>query len=126
MPSLEPPDDSPYQISAEAAIDRFYAELGQRVRRARLGTGLTQDDLARALLLARSSVANLEAGRQRVPAHTLLLAAHALHVGLTDLFPDLEVDRALSDTLGLLPNTPDEHVQLVRRLVLSSESEGRA
>ena len=126
MPPVARGDDSPYEVSAEAAIDRFYADVGLRVRRARLESGLTQDDLARSLLLARSSVANLEAGRQRVPAHTLLLAAHALHVALGDLLPEFEMDLALTDTLGLEPGTPDEHVQLVRRLVMSSEPGGPA
>jgi hypothetical protein len=45
-----------------------------------------------------------------------------LHVALTDLLPELEVEPGLTDALGLPPNTPSAHVQLVQRLISTSDS----
>ncbi len=74
-------------VSERDDVDRFYIEIGRRVRTAR--TSITQADLARALDLTRSSVANLEAGRQRIPLHTFLRLAEALGVEPSDLLPGL-------------------------------------
>jgi len=70
----------------EEQIDRFYADLGQRVQRARTAARVTQQQLAPAAGLTRSSIANVEAGRQRVPTHVLAAMAVALRVDAADLF----------------------------------------
>ena len=63
---------------SDAEVDRFYATVGSRVRRARAGRGMSQSALARKIGFARSSVANLEAGRQRIALHLLVQIAWAL------------------------------------------------
>lgn len=73
--------------SSEEALKALYTEIGARVRHARKRHGWSQLDLARAVDLTRSSVANLEAGRQRPPVHVALLIAHALDVPVEDLLP---------------------------------------
>lgn len=70
----------------EEQIDRFYTDLGRRLQRARTGTGITQQALAKVAGLTRSSVANVEAGRQRVPIHVLAAMADALQVETANLF----------------------------------------
>lgn len=70
----------------EEQIDRFYADLGQRLHRARTAARITQQGLATVAGLTRSSVANVEAGRQRVPLHVLAAMAGALRVEPADLF----------------------------------------
>ena len=45
--------------------DEFYAEVGRRVRMAREAAGLTQDALADQVELSRTSVTNIEKGRQK-------------------------------------------------------------
>lgn len=62
-------------------------EIGSRVRQARKRQGWSQLDLAQAVDLTRSSVANLEAGRQRPPVHVALLIAQALDVPVEELLP---------------------------------------
>lgn len=47
----------------------------------------TQRELARATGITRSSIANLETGRQRPPVHIALLIAWVLGVPVTDLLP---------------------------------------
>lgn len=66
----------------------FYVSLGQRLRRARESAGMTQETLARALGLSRTSVTNLERGRQPLQVHLLVEAAKILSVEVTTLLPD--------------------------------------
>lgn len=95
----------------------FYAELGGRVRRARETAGLSQQELARALGLTRSSVSNLEAGRQRPPLHLLAGLARLTGREWPDLLPPLELlDAAESNDLPPDLNTDDiEALRRVRR-----------
>lgn len=74
-------------ICGDEAIKALYVEIGDRVRRARKHRGWSQLDLARAVDLTRSSIANLEAGRQRPPVHIALLVAQALDVPVDELLP---------------------------------------
>lgn len=70
------------------AIADYYRQVGERVTRHRINKGIGQQDLATAVGLARSSIANLEAGRQRVPIHVLASIAAALGLAVADLLPD--------------------------------------
>jgi transcriptional regulator with XRE-family HTH domain len=72
---------------SEDSIKRLYAEIGARVRSARKQHGWNQVDLAHAVGLTRSSIANIEAGRQRALVHVVVLAAHALGVPVETLLP---------------------------------------
>lgn len=60
-----------------ASVDK---QIGQRVRDAREAADLTQLDLADLIGLARSSVANIEAGVQPLSAARLVVVAEALGV----------------------------------------------
>jgi transcriptional regulator with XRE-family HTH domain len=61
-----------------ARRDAFYARLGQRIRLARLHRGMTQDALADAIRLTRTSITNIEGGRQKLLLHTFVSLAEAL------------------------------------------------
>ncbi len=65
----------------------FYAALGDRIRTARLRCGLSQEELARQVSLTRTSVTNIEKGRQKVLVHTLVDAARVLKVPVESLLP---------------------------------------
>jgi transcriptional regulator with XRE-family HTH domain len=69
------------------SIKRLYGEVGARVRGARKQHGWTQDELAHAVGLTRSSVANIEAGRQHALAHVVMLIARALDTPVEELLP---------------------------------------
>ncbi|WP_329176814.1 helix-turn-helix domain-containing protein [Streptomyces sp. NBC_01477] len=83
-------------------MDEFYEAFGERVRQARTALGLNQQTLGSAVGLNRTSISNIEKGRQRVPLHMLLEFASALHVepesllptatGRTDVLDDLPED----------------------------------
>src|SRR5947209_8631317 len=64
----------------------FYLALGQRIASARRGH-LTQEDLARKLGITRTSIINIEKGRQQVLVHTLTDIARALGIPAAALIP---------------------------------------
>jgi transcriptional regulator with XRE-family HTH domain len=66
----------------------FYSELGRRVRKAREERGLTQEALASLVSLTRTSVTNIEKGRQKILTHTLVDLAMALQTSCADLLPE--------------------------------------
>ncbi len=59
--------------------------VGQRVKAARYDAGLTQEQVAQRVGLTRSSIANLEAGRQDMSISRLALIAAAVNLSLADL-----------------------------------------
>lgn len=70
----------------------YYAEVGRRVTIHRTTCGLTQAELADKVTLTRSSIANLEAGRQAVPLYKLDEIARLTGVSLTSLLPGNEIE----------------------------------
>ena len=53
-------------IVASKDIQPVYRQFGSKVESLRVALGLTQDELAKRVGLTRTSVTNIEAGRQRV------------------------------------------------------------
>jgi transcriptional regulator with XRE-family HTH domain len=78
-------------------IDVFYGHVGRKLRQQRKRAGMTQLDLAQAVDMTRSSIANLEAGRQRIPLHLLVWISEVLSTSVADLLPGsvLFVDESL-------------------------------
>lgn len=68
----------------------FYRELGLSVRRAREASGLTQEELATAIGISRTSLTNMELGRQRILVDQLAGIASRLSVTIQSLTPVLE------------------------------------
>ncbi len=98
-------------------VDAFYIEVGRRIRGARGDRGLTQADLAERVGLTRTSVTNLEAGRQRMPLHIFATLADALGVEPAQLLAPFEkstnalIDRALDKHLSTEPSSMREFIQ---------------
>jgi transcriptional regulator with XRE-family HTH domain len=74
----------------EESIEHVYRVIGSRVRAARRKKRWNQADLADAVGLTRSSIANVEAGRQRLLVHATLRVADALEVPIDSLLPTAE------------------------------------
>jgi DNA-binding XRE family transcriptional regulator len=69
-------------------IDKFYERLGERIKKARMRmTKYSQDDLGKIIGLSRTSIVNIESGRQKLQIHTLSQIAHALKVDTATLIP---------------------------------------
>ena len=69
-------------------VGRFYKQIGQGIRDARVEAHLTQSQLGDAVGLTRTSITNLEAGRQHIPLHVVARIAAVLKVPARDLFPE--------------------------------------
>lgn len=65
----------------------LYWEVGFAIRKARVSKGINQQELADLVGLRRTSIVNIEGGRQRLPLTTLYDIADALGVQAVALLP---------------------------------------
>lgn len=72
----------------------FYEALGTKIRQARIERNFSQGEMARVVGLSRTSITNIERGRQPVQAHVLVQIAETLNVNLSTL---LTIERSQSD-----------------------------
>jgi transcriptional regulator with XRE-family HTH domain len=68
-------------------MDLLYMEFGRLLRQSRTNAGLTQSQVAERVGLSRTSITNMEKGRQHVLLHQLFLLASAVGVTPSDLLP---------------------------------------
>ena len=104
----------------DAGTQLYYAAVGARVRAGRTAAGLSQAMLAQRIGFTRSSIANLEAGRQRIALHLFVIIAAALGVEPEELLPDpsvLEDTGAPIDLNEHLAGTPETTHDFVRGAV---------
>jgi transcriptional regulator with XRE-family HTH domain len=71
-------------------FDEIYRGVGRNLRQTRENQHLTQDSLAQRLGISRTSMVNIEAGRQRAPLHLLWQIAELLETKLILLIPSPE------------------------------------
>src|SRR4051812_27182567 len=64
----------------QPGTDSFYREVGLKIRHARDQKGFTQERLAETIRLSRTSLTNIEKGRQKFLLHTFAEIASALSV----------------------------------------------
>jgi len=67
----------------------LYSTLGRRMRMRRLELGMTQAQLAASADILRTSIANIEAGRQKAPLHVLYKVSAALDIDLLTVLPSV-------------------------------------
>ena len=72
------------------SFDSVYAEIGSQIRQLRTKKRITQQRLAELASLTRTSITNIEKGRQKLPIHTLYVLANALGVEAKDFLPDVK------------------------------------
>lgn len=77
---------------------RLYEEMGSRIKHQREAAGLTQEGVAVRVGLSRTSITNIEAGRQALTVHGLYRLASALSVEPSQLLPP---DAALVEEAAL-------------------------
>jgi transcriptional regulator with XRE-family HTH domain len=104
----------------------FYVALGRRIRAVREEQSMTQTQLGALLAppVTRASIANVEAGKQRVLAHTLVQVARVLRTPIDHLIPPPEatpgdlsaaIEQELRHKLSLPPVVMDRLKKAVRR-----------
>lgn len=67
--------------------NRLYRHIGLAIRQRREALGITQVQLASKVKLLRTSIANLETGKQRMPLHSLYPICAALGIEVTAILP---------------------------------------
>lgn len=65
----------------------IYIEVGARVKKWRLKKGYSQTELASGVSLTRTSIVNIEKGRQALTIETLLMVSAVLGCNPSDLLP---------------------------------------
>src|SRR5215213_5149195 len=65
----------------------FSAAVGDLIKKHRVRAKITQDQLAHRVKLTRTSISNMESGRQRIQLDTLYIIAEVLKVEISDLLP---------------------------------------
>ena len=101
--------------------DQLYPAIGRAVRSARDEAGLTQEELGRRVGLKRTSITNLEAGRQQIQVHTLYALAEALGITVTALLPAAPASDSGSIEERLPADLPPGERDWVRRILTPSE-----
>lgn len=70
--------------------DRLYQTIGMRLRDLRTDTGLSQEAMAKILGLERTSITNMELGKQRPAIYVLYRCCEYFERPLSQLFPELD------------------------------------
>lgn len=79
----------------------FYTELGANIRKFRLKRDLSQEQLANLVGLTRTSLTNIEKGRQHPPLHTFCELVEQLKIDFATLLPRPVAIKAPSDLKAL-------------------------
>ena len=98
---------------AQRDFPALYPTIGTQLRELRDSRGLTQHQVARTIGLTRSSIANIETGRQHLPLHTWVAICQALGADPADV-----ISRALQGvgpTVEALPAREDRRTATLRR-----------
>ncbi len=95
--------------------EQIYVEIGKRVREARRNKHLTQERLAEIVSVTRTSITNIEKGRQKVLVHSLYNLAAALGVAIDYLLPEKTVEKGSYRMPSDLSNEEQKWVKLVMK-----------
>lgn len=93
-------------------IDNIYIEIGKKIRDVRERKHISQEDLAKKVGLTRTSITNIEKGRQKLLVHTLINIAQELSMDAKALLPSSEEPFA-----KVLNELSDNHKRVVEEFI---------
>ena len=100
----------------------LYSEFGSLVRGNRIRLKLSQAILAERVGLTRTSITNIESGRQKILLHHLFLLADALDISPQALLPSLEPGSRIEQIEKSLPKDLSfSDRDLILRMIRSNE-----
>lgn len=106
----------------------LYEDVGRRIRdaRKRRRPPLTQEGLAKLVSLTRTSITNVEKGRQKFLLHTLVDIAASLHVDPSSLLPpsSAEPDQRLEAALKNRPKAEKAWIKSTVTAVQKDKTDG--
>ena len=71
--------------------DRLYSHIGEQLKMHREKIGITQSELAERVQLERTSITNIERGKQKLPIHVLFGVCRALGVNPSEVLPRMDL-----------------------------------
>lgn len=101
--------------------DLLAKDMGKRIRRARIDSGLTQEELAQAIQRRQASVSDIENGKMEMTVVTLAMMANTLEKPISYFFPDWlmdvlqpeEMKPAEAELLSLAQRLPSEDLERI-------------
>ena len=78
-------------MASEPIVNSFYKQVGEKIRFQRIKAQMDQETLSRHLNLSRTTLINIEKGRQRLSLEHAWLAANVLVISISDLLPPMNV-----------------------------------
>jgi transcriptional regulator with XRE-family HTH domain len=90
-----------------------YEHIGREIAQQRASIGLSQAELARSIGLTRSSISNIEKGRQKMLVHTLLDIAVSLHAPASSFLPPFARDHDQKFSGSAISNLEREHISAI-------------
>lgn len=98
------------QAAMMGNIEAFYSALGRLIRLHRLRLDLTQERLGQLAGLSRTSITNIENGRQHILTHQMFIFANVLKVPPEALLPGGDSPVSQSDLAAKLPAGTEEDI----------------
>src|SRR5690348_10192414 len=97
----------------------LYNLIGESIKRQRVKVDMTQAQLANAVGVLRTSIANIESGRQKPPLHLLYNLCMELGMEITDILPrNAIISQSTSITIeGTLKEVPPKTAEFLKRLL---------
>jgi transcriptional regulator with XRE-family HTH domain len=104
----------------------FYKQLGENIRQCRKDRDLSQERLASLVGLTRTSLTNIEKGRQHPPLHTLCEIIEHLQVAIVDLLPRPAAIKEPSDIKALAGEQVrgDDELAFIETAIKGEKSHG--
>lgn len=95
----------------------LYQIVGERIKKRRESIGLNQNDLSEKINIGRSSISNIEKGRQQPPLHTLFEICKVLDMDVQTILPTYaEVQEKVSS------NTNDLYAAFLENIDITDNS----
>lgn len=86
----------PQNAGVQIDDSHLYQVIGAQLKQRRLDLRMSQAHLAGQVGLLRTSITNIEAGRQKAPLHVLYALCDALDIEVTELLPAIAAVRGVA------------------------------
>ncbi len=100
----------------------IYKLVGERIKKRRIELEMTQEDLAKCIGILRTSVANIESGRQRAPLNILYKICGILKIEPNNLMPTMnEVSASTVVSTMKDGGLPVKAAQVLRHIIEAND-----
>lgn len=100
-----------------AYVDNLYRHLGERIKAQRLSVNMTQEELATSIGMLRTSIVNIEAGRQKPPLHVIYQICSQLGAEPSALMPKLsDINEVHVTVAGDIQELPPQAASIFKKL----------